>query len=779
MVREKRLVTVLSLGLALTLLLLAGVGCSPTLSLRRMFGSRRVPVPEATAASASRDGGGPAVTGGAQPGTGTLPADKTAVREPASPAAVTPTANAPEPVSPPPETAAAAQPKPETGESMPTPPKPEIVEEPAPAETAESLPPDPAMQTPEATGPACSFWGHAPPKAAYRRVVNEVRQQYRWDREQAGRQTDPQTPRTAAEARMRQTKALQAARYTYRHAQCFQKLPRDETPRFTVKEIQIDGNTQLSAAELLYGLPAVYVEAPSARAGAEDPNRMYDFRAVVALVAAPGVEGKVSQRTIQGLTKYILAQYQKAGCAGVYVYVSAAAVEEVEEEARFVDGILRLRVIEAKVARVTTAWRDFQGVEKTRHGLKDGFVEARSPVQAGQVLQKKELDAYVGLLNASPDRHVKAVVAPGREPNELELTYDVYERSPWHFYAQLDNSGTDQRQWNPRLGFLNTNLTGRDDRLSAMGQADVESPGDNYAAFGLYDFPVTPRLRLGVYGGISEFDITPEATGGVVNFLGEGWFTGLIGRYTLLQWNEWFFDLTGSLSRETSEIDRSLGMDSDVQMTLAGFGFELHRLRETSGTSFLVERLQNCSGDQAEFENARMDTEPDFVKWSLGASHWQFLDPNRVHQVSTRFRGILPDQRLVPAKMTTFGGLYTVRGYPEDLIVADGGILASLEYRFNLSRFFGIDAQAQRRTEVSLAGFTDYARPRIEDPVVGEFDTQKMWSVGLGTILEVKPNLLAALYYGWVLEEVKSPSDGSVLTDEGDGRWNVNLIYRW
>jgi len=653
------------------------------------------------------------------------------------------------------------------------------------------------------TGLACSLWGHVAPRVAYRQALNEAKARYQSERKEVGKNADARGSPTAGGAKLRFTRAVEAARYTYRNAHLLQELPEDKTRPFIVKEIKISGNTAITSDDLLFGLPAVYLDSRPLNAGEPKSNLVYDFRALAEIVLAPGRGLEVSQRTIQGLTKYILSRYKKAGYVGIYVYVSASAVDN---EARLVDGVLLLSVVEAQVAHVTTKWRDFQGKEKQEHVLKEGFIEAGSPVQEGEVIQNHDLQKYVRLLNASPDRHVVPVISPGAEPDAVDLSYDVYERDPWHFYAQLDNSGPDQRQWNPRVGLLNTNLTGRDDRLSAMAQADVQAPGDNYAAFGSYDFPLFPRLRLGFYAGVSQFDITPESTAGLISFLGRGWFTGMTGRYNVAQVYDWLLDITGSLSREISRVDRSLGTDSDVTMTLGGLGLEAHRTWETrrkgaiagetvGETSVFFERLQNFGGDSADFENARLGSDPHFAKWSLGVVHWQFLDPNhsspnqQVHQVSARFRDILPSGRLVPAKMTTFGGWYSVRGYPEDLIVADGGILASVEYRFYLSRCLGIGGAAARKAEVSLVGFSDYGRPTIKDPMVGEFDSVNMWGVGIGTILEIKPSALtrgnhephftAGIYYGWALQEVKDPSDGRILTDQGDGQWNFNFVLRF
>ncbi|OHB62618.1 MAG: hypothetical protein A2Y76_09875 [Planctomycetes bacterium RBG_13_60_9] len=642
------------------------------------------------------------------------------------------------------------------------------------------------------TDPAYVLWGRAAPSVAYLRAVADASDRYRRERRELGQSSDPAAPRTLADVGTRFTRAVEAARYTRENVYLLQSLRADTTPRFSVKEIHFSGNTRISSDELLYGLPAVYMDSRKPGDGGRDPNVVYDFRVLCEIIAAPGPPREVSQRTIQGLTKYVLAQYRAAGFAGIYVYVSANAVDG---EARLANGVLPIRIIEARVAKVTTKWFDVNdpdGPERQKHVLKDTYVLKHSPVQEGQVVRKERLDEYVRLLNVNPDRYVRATASPAEEPNALNVTYDVFERSPWHFYTQLDNSGTDTRQWNPRVGLLNTNLTGHDDFLSMMYQVDVEALEDNYAVFGRYEFPLLgPRFRMGFFGGVSEFNITPESTGGLLSFLGDGVFGGATFRYNVAQFEDWMVDLTSSLSWEESRIDRSLGIDSDVDMALVGLGFEVHRLRERSGTSVGLERLENYEGDLDEFQNARFGSDPDFIRYSFGAAHWQFIDQNKRHQISTRFRHISSTERLVPAKMTTFGGLYTVRGYEEDEIVADGGILASLEYRFYVTKcLFPLEeaksTQSQDRKDrrsapldVSLVAFTDYGRPEIKDPQEGEFGAQDMWGIGLGTIIECKKNLWAAIYHSWALRETIRPSDGSILTGEGDTQWNFNFILRF
>jgi hemolysin activation/secretion protein len=136
--------------------------------------------------------------------------------------------------------------------------------------------------------------------------------------------------------------------------------------------------------------------------------------------------------------------------------------------------------------------------------------------------------------------------------------------------------------------------------------------------------------------------------------------------------------------------------------------------------------------------------------------------------------------------MTTFGGLYTVRGYEEDEIVADGGVLASLEYRYGLTKALRgeqddrrvHDGRRSSWVDMSLLGFTDFGRPEIKDPEPGEFDRQDMWGVGLGMLFEVGDDFQAGIYHSWALQETQR-GDGSTITDSGDSQWNFNFIYRW
>ena len=557
----------------------------------------------------------------------------------------------------------------------------------------------------------------------------------------------------------------------------------DTSQRFLVKELRISGNDSISTAELLEELPFAYKISEQIDDTAVE--QVYDFRVLHDVILAPGQEREVSLKTIQGLTKYVLSIYQEEGYAGIYVYIPVEAVEGTD---KLVDKILPIEVLEGKIAEIAVERYDFDRQELEKGFLKESALKSWSPVKEGEVIQKNKVDDFVKLLNLNPDRYVSAVISRSTEPNALNLTYDIYEANPWHWYSQVDNSGTKDRQWSPRIGITNTNFTGIDDRFSAMYQAPWDSGiVDNYALFGSYDFPLfTPRLRLNFYGGHSEFNVTPQ--GGPFNFLGRGSFYGSILSYNVFQKDNWFVDVTGSLSQENSKVTPMLGLASDVDMDLWGIGINIHRSDDMSNTSLTFNRIESLGGSsRSEFDTARSNAEPDFTIYNFGAAHSQYLETSKVNRVSASFRLITSDERLVPAKMTTFGGFYSIRGYDEDEIVADGGILMSGQYEFDLVKH---SESLENREATSEAGseetqdnkpwlrklaplaFIDFGRAKIKSPLVGEQGTQELCSLGVGTIAELGDNFSAGIYYGW-------PLRGTDQTNKGDGRLNFSCVYRF
>jgi len=607
-------------------------------------------------------------------------------------------------------------------------------------------------------------------KASKARKIEEIR-------EEAAR-----AKREAAKEAKRQ--ALEKAKAKLKEQIAEINLPEDTTHSFTVSRLHITYNTLISTDELLKDMPLIYNASDKPLHEAES-TYLYDFQVLHDIILEPTEPRQVSARTIQGFTQYILSVYQDKNYAGIYVYVPKDAIRDGVE---LRDEILPIRVLEAKVTDVTVKTYDPDQNLTEKGYLRTSAVKEWSPVKVWQVANQKKLDDFVNLLNLNPDRYVSAVVSKGREPRSLAVSYDIYEANPWHYFIQIDNSGTRERQWNPRVGFVNTNLLGIDDIFTTVYQAPWDAGFDeNYSLYGSYDFPLLgPQLRLNVYAGHSEFDISPES--GLLDFLGRGTVYGGTLRYNVLQTNGWFFDIKSTLEHTRSKVTPSLFpsfLGTDIKFWLWGGGLDLHRQDDLSNTSLTFDRFESLGGESGgdEFRLARRNAESDFTIYTGSAAHSQYLDPNKVHRLSGSFRWVGSDERLVPAKMTAFGGMYTVRGYDEYEFVADGGILASAQYEFDLVKYEeskeiaeGWAEQEEQKKpflrKLAPLAFLDYGRGKIRHPVGTENGHEELISIGVGTIVELGDNFSGAVYYGYPLEA----TDG---TRTGKGRVNVGLILRW
>jgi len=561
-------------------------------------------------------------------------------------------------------------------------------------------------------------------------------------------------------------------------------LPEDTSLLMTAKELRIIGNTLITTEELLSNIPLVYNSSGVPLQEAESIN-LYDFRTLRDIIESPGQPRQISARTIRGLTQCILSVYQDKGYSGIYVSVPPEALEEGK---KLRNEILLIKIIEASVTSVTTSYYTPEN-EKVEEGyLKTSFLQKWSPIRVGKVGKEKELGNFINLLNLNPDRYISATVSKGAEPDTLSVGYNIYEANPWHYFLQADNAGTDDRQWTPRIGLINTNLLGIDDRFTVFYQAPWNSNIlDEYSLYGSYDLPIMgPKLRLELYAGYSQFDVVGGAG---IDFLGHGSLYGGKLRYNAFQKDGWFFDLTTSLSHEKSKVSSSIFssiLGSEVKMDLWGIGFDIHKRSDMSNTSITFDRVQSVGGssqskfwDSATLTGARTNSDRDFSIYTTAASHSRYLNNDKIQRLTGSLRWIAPHERLVPAKMTTFGGMYSVRGYEESRIVADGGVIASVQYEYDLVKHDAARGQASLTLgegyeirKLAPLVFFDFGQAKMKDEVAGENGSEELYSVGVGTLVEIGKNFSGAVYYGYPLKSTDT-------TDQGDGRINVSLMMRW
>jgi len=118
---------------------------------------------------------------------------------------------------------------------------------------------------------------------------------------------------------------------------------------------------------------------------------------------------------------------------------------------------------------------------------------------------------------------------------------------------------------------------------------------------------------------------------------------------------------------------------------------------------------------------------------------------------------------LLPLEKLSIGGATTVRGYRENVITRDNGLISSLELRIPLWQSTILSDNPEEGL-IEFATFMDYGRSWNADSDTP--DPKDIYSVGIGLRWTPSKKIHANLYWGYALRDVKEP-DEKDLQDDG------------
>lgn len=123
-------------------------------------------------------------------------------------------------------------------------------------------------------------------------------------------------------------------------------------------------------------------------------------------------------------------------------------------------------------------------------------------------------------------------------------------------------------------------------------------------------------------------------------------------------------------------------------------------------------------------------------------------------QITIRTALQLSDSPLLSVEKFSVGGVYTVRGYRENQLVRDNGIIASLEWKIPISIIH----------KFHLLTFLDYGqawnhevKSNINDEVIVSDVADSISSLGFGIFWRPTKHWRMEAYYGYALEDVREP----------------------
>ncbi|NES85239.1 MAG: ShlB/FhaC/HecB family hemolysin secretion/activation protein [Moorea sp. SIO2B7] len=470
----------------------------------------------------------------------------------------------------------------------------------------------------------------------------------------------------------------------------------------------------------------------------------------LAEITDPFLNQPISLPRLFKLRSEITKLYDQEGYVNSGAYIPPQELE---------DGIVSIQIIEGELEDI---------IVKGLSRLNSNYIKSRLAIATKKPLNVRRLLQALQMLRLDPlIANISAELSAGVEPGESLLEVTVTEADTFSTQITLDNGRS------PSVGSFRRRPQIREGNLLGLGDA-LEfnyTNTDGSDTFDVsYTLPINPRngtLRL-AYGTTSSEVIEPPFD--EIDIDSESRFYEITLRQPVFQTptEEVAIGITGSRQEsETSILDTpfplSAGADDEGRTRINAIRL-FQEWTKRSERQVLAARSQLSIGiSSGDTTLSRGGPDSNFFVWR-GQGQWvRLLAPNTILLIRGDVQ--LADRGLVPLEQIGIGGLQSVRGYRQDLILSDNGAFISAELRLPI-------IQNDSGTLVQLTPFLDFGTGWNRDDE-NDIDDNTIASLGLG--LRWQQGDLLEANIGWGLQLVDVETRDRTLQEDG---FYFSVIFR-
>jgi hemolysin activation/secretion protein len=464
-----------------------------------------------------------------------------------------------------------------------------------------------------------------------------------------------------------------------------------------------------------------------------------------------------SMGDVEAARDALVEAYRTAGYATVFIDIPEQDVK---------GGIVRLRVTEGRLARVTVSGAEYSSSRRIRSVL-----QSAAP---GDVPRLPDLQAELASLQrVLPDRTIVPVLRSGRDPGTFDLDLRVDERLPLHATFELNDRYTaDTSRLRASATLSYDNLFQRAHSASLQFQGSPEEPGEvEVFALTYVGRSEASRNVWALYWIDSNSDVAALNT---LSVIGSGTILG--GRYIVpLDGSESYFpSLTWGVDYKDFDEDVRLPDEPAAATPISywvasvayGAGFRRDALSGNYSTTLRI-APRGLGNTEEEFAFKRFRGRPNFAILSVAAD--VSVGVGERLTLLARMSGQYAPQPLVSNEQFSLGGVSSVRGYLEAETLADMGIAGTLEGALRLWPAAIAAGEAPvSPSAVSFFGFWDAGVASVEDPLPGQLRRLDLASVGAGLRFAWQEWLDGEV--AWAYPLVPGPR-----TLDSDARWHFSV----
>ncbi len=471
--------------------------------------------------------------------------------------------------------------------------------------------------------------------------------------------------------------------------------------RIYVKKIRIAGSTRFSEEEL------ASVTAPY-------ENREITFEEL--------------QSLRQGLTQY----YIDRG------YINSGVIIP---DQQVVDGTVTLNVIEGSVTKID--------VEGNKH-FRSFYIKDRLNLALGIPVNINNIQRALQLLQQDPRiRRINAEMSPGVMPGEAALKVKIDEERPYRIALTVGNNQSPSvGSYRGEILLAHQNLFGLGDILE--GRFGITEGTDDI--FLSYLIPVTSRdTTVKIYYRKSESTVVEETFKRLdIESISKTFGLTISHPFYKKPGREFTLSLSGEIRRNaTYLLGRPFSFsdinDSVTHVTALRFSQEWISRSQTEVIALRSNFSLGINAFGATIDERGSDGR--FLSWT-GQALWIRQLSEAGIQMVFRTDIQLANDSLLPMEKFSVGGMNSVRGYRENLLVRDNGLASSIEFRFPVLR------NQQGEPVLQFAPFADFGwswNTNRHTP-----DPRTISSAGAGLRWAIKQGVLFQIYAGHHLRKVKN-----------------------
>jgi hemolysin activation/secretion protein len=453
---------------------------------------------------------------------------------------------------------------------------------------------------------------------------------------------------------------------------------------------------------------------------------------------APWTHRSLRSEDLAAVQRALTALYLERG------YVNSGAVLPDQDAA---DGVVEVRIVEGRLTAI-----EIRGARRFR----ESRLRGRVALGAGIPLDVHALEEQLEMLQQDPRiESLRARLAPGERPGEARLLLEVEEASPWRALGEVSNHEPPSiGATGGRLEAGHANPVGLGDELRA--EIALTEGLERYE--GRYQIPLTARgTSLHLEAHYSDAGVVEEPFD-LARFESRFQSYGIGLRHPVYQSPETTLALgAGGEWRRSRSLEGGTPFSFDCERgrcTAAVLRFVAEGLRR-GRTQALAARSTLSVGVDALGATRAGGGRPDgtFVAWLAQLQWARRFEPWNLEAIA-RADLQLADDPLLTLEQLALGGHESVRGYRENQLVRDQGVVASLELRIP------IWSEPRWGSSASLAPFFDLGHgfsPARRSFAAGADLSETLLSTGIALRLSLTPFLDAELTWGRQLE----PSDTS------------------